>query len=56
MDLFIGVVEEGLQLIAGERALGGIGLALLLVNGGVPFVQTWVGCVPNRRWHSSAQP
>jgi hypothetical protein len=37
-DLVVGVVEEGLQLIQGERALDRVALGLLDVHGGVPLV------------------
>jgi hypothetical protein len=39
-DLIVSVVEEGLQLITGERAAGGVGLGVLNVRGAVPLVHT----------------
>ena len=37
-DLLVGVVEEGLQLVPGERALARVGLVVLDVHRGVPLV------------------
>jgi hypothetical protein len=45
-DLGVGVVEEGLQLLHGERALERVGLGLLGVHGRVPLVDDLDGVRP----------
>jgi len=55
-DLVVGVVEEGLQLIQGERALDRVALGLLDVHAVFHSCTTWTGWVPEFVSHSPGQP